>query len=385
MQYRSFGKTTYCPSALGFGCMRLPVVGDDPANIDYPSAERMIHYAISNGVNYLDTAWGYHRRMSEVFLGKALQGGWRDKVAIATKMPMWLVESRDDCERLFEEQLERLKTDRVEFYLLHNLNREYWPKVHKYDVFEWAQRELTRGRIQHFGFSFHDGFDCFKQIVDEYPWEFCQIQYNYVDIDNQAGRKGLHYAASKGLAVVVMEPLLGGALAKPASPEIERIFGGADQHRSAVEWALGWLWDQPEVSLVLSGMSSMQQVKENVEYAGRSGIGRFTEEERDTVRRVSEEYRNLIAVPCTMCGYCMPCEHGVDIPKVFALYNDALGFSRDEAQIERARQFYVQHLDQTRATDCIECGACESKCPQQIAISRVLKEAHQELSHNCER
>ena len=366
MQYRRFGNLDWQVSALGFGAMRLPIDGDEASDIDETLATQMLHYAIDHGVNYVDTAYPYHGGESENFVGRALKGGYRDKVKLATKLPCWKVEKADDFDRFLNEQLEKLQTDHIDFYLLHALSEKHWPKVRDMDVFTWAEGAIADGRIRHLGFSFHDDYPVFKEIVDAYDrWTFCQIQYNYMDIKNQAGRRGLRYAASKGLAVVIMEPLLGGRLVNPPKP-IEEIWKQAERRRTAADWALQWLWDQPEVSLVLSGMSTMQHVEENVAYAEGSGISKLTMDELDLIEQVRDEYSKLSPIPCTQCEYCLPCPNGVNIPRNFEIYNQSAMYDKLEIAQETYTQWFAE--DQ-RAMNCIQCQECEEKCPQNITIA----------------
>jgi predicted aldo/keto reductase-like oxidoreductase len=249
MQYRKFGKLKWQSSALGFGCMRLPIIGGKSENIDEPEAIRMIRFAIDQGVNYVDTAYGYHGKMSEIVVGKALQDGYRQKVHLATKLPVWLVEKTEDYDRLLNEQLEKLRTETVDMYLFHSLNHNSWQKVVELGLLERALAARADGRIRYIGFSFHDDLNTFKQIIDGFAeWDFCQIQYNYMDIENQAGTEGLRYAAARGLGVVVMEPLLGGKLARNV-PAVDKIWQMAEVKRKPADWALQWLWSQPEVSV----------------------------------------------------------------------------------------------------------------------------------------
>ena len=374
MKYRRFGDLDWKASALGFGCMRFPTFDGDRSNIDEPKAIEMLHYAIDHGVNYLDTAYPYHGGNSEILVGKALKGGYRDKVRLATKLPMWAVEGTGDFERYLNEQLEKLQVEHIDFYLFHGLRESRWAKVEEFDLLAEAEDALADGRIGHLGFSFHDDYEMFKEIVDSFDWTFCQIQHNFMDIDYQAGRKGLRYAASEGMAVVIMEPLLGGRLANPPDP-VQAIWDEADADRSAVEWALQWLWNQPEVSVVLSGMSTLEHVKENVASADRSGAGALTEEELALFDRVREQYEELSPIPCTDCGYCMPCPTGLDIPKNFSIYNEGIMYD----MLERARDRYENLSEGQRANHCIDCGGCQEQCPQDIPISEWMAVVHRTL------
>lgn len=366
MQYRPFGRTGQRVSALGFGAMRLPTRGDE-ADVDEPAAAEMIRWAVDHGVNYVDTAYPYHGGQSEVVVGRALAGGYREKVHLATKSPVWKIEKRSDLDRFLDEQLTRLGTDHVDFYLLHCLREQHWPRVRDLGVLDWSEKARADGRIGHFGFSFHDRFEVFTRIVDAYDWDLCQIQYNYVNEDVQAGTRGLRYAAERGLAVVVMEPLFGGTLAAPP-PAVGRIWDGS--HSGPVELALRWLWDKPEVSLVLSGMSTLEQVRQNVATAGRSGPGTLTEEERRLIARVRDKYTELSPIPCTKCGYCSPCPNGVDIPRNFELANTAGVFGGSTATL--CRNLYNGLTDAERAAACERCGACGDHCPQGIDIPKLL-------------
>jgi predicted aldo/keto reductase-like oxidoreductase len=385
MQYRQFGQLDFKVSALGFGAMRLPTVDDE---IETKEATEMLHYAIDHGVNYVDTAYPYHNGGSETFLGKALKGGYREKVKLATKLPSWEIETADDFDKVLGIQLERLQVDAVDFYLLHGLNKERWPKLRDLGVFDWAEKAIAAGRFHHLAFSFHDDYDTFKQIVDGYDkWAMCQIQYNYMDVENQAGVKGLEYAASKGLAVVIMEPLLGGKLVAPPPP-IQAIWDGATEKRTPAAWALRWLWDQPEVSTVLSGMSTMAQVEENVALAAASGTGVLAKEELALYDQVRKKYKELTAIPCTSCGYCMPCPQGVDIPGNFGSYNEGIMFDKPEASRGHYGWLKFAYEEQgifdhdVRAAQCIQCGECEDKCPQGIPISQWMPVVHQALGEN---
>jgi predicted aldo/keto reductase-like oxidoreductase len=376
MQYRRFGKLDWKVSALGFGAMRLPVIDNEQANVDEPEAIRMIRYAIDHGVNYLDTAYPYHGGNSERIVGRALKDGYREKMKLATKLPARMCESADDFDRFFNEQMERLDTGKIDFYLLHGLNGRSWPKVRDLGVLQWAEKKMAAGQFDYLGFSFHDELDVFKEIVDAYDWTFCQIQYNYMDIETQAGRKGVEYAANKGLAVVVMEPLRGGKLGKQPEP-VMKIWDSVSHKRSPAEWALLWVLDQPEISVALSGMSTMEQVVENVQVASRSAPGMLTDEELALYDRVREAYQGLSPIPCTACGYCMPCPNGVDIPRNFQIYNDAVMY--DDMRIGRFYYRGGRIEEEQRADQCIECGDCLDACPQEIPIPDWLKKVHEQL------
>ena len=365
MQYRPFGRLDWQGSALGFGCARFPVVNKQYEQIDKGTAIEMLHAAIDAGVNYLDTAYNYHGGNSERLVGKALQEGYRDRVKLATKLPCWLVNSIEDCDRLFEEQLERLQVEHIDIYLFHGLRAPRIEIMEKFDLLSKAERAMADGRIGHLGFSFHDTFETFKTIIDSYDnWTMCQFQYNYMNEDYQAGTKGLLYAASKGLATVIMEPLLGGKLAVPPKA-VQELWDSAPVQRTPVEWALQWLWNKPEVSVALSGMSTMQQVIENVESADRSGVNLISEDELALVARARDTYNELCPIPCTACNYCMPCPNGVDIPGNFALFNNGAMYGA----WEDARRRYARKEEASRASACIQCRQCEELCPQDIPIS----------------
>ena len=379
MKYRQFGKLDWQCSVLGFGAMRLPQTDSDPAHIDEPEAIRMIRHAIDNGVNYVDTAYPYHAGRGEPVVGMALQGGYRQKVKLATKMPPWLINSQADMDRILDDQLKRLQTDSIDFYLLHGLGNESWPKLRDLKVLDWAEKAVNQGRISHLGFSFHDDYDVFKEIVDAYDnWTMCQIQYNYMDTRYQAGKKGLQYAAGNGLAVVIMEPLRGGSLSKQPPAEVAKIWSGAAVKRSPAEWALLWVWEQPGVTSLLSGMSSYAQLEENLAIADRSGPGVLTTADMSVIEQVRKAYKKLSPVPCTACGYCMPCKNGVEIPHIFQLYSDGVMYD----DMRTARYFYrggTGLRPDQRADRCKECSECVEKCPQKIAIPDWLKKVHEEL------
>ena len=376
MKYRKFGKLDFEPSALGFGAMRLPIIGGDSAKIDEPLAIDMIRYAIDNGVNYVDSAYPYHKGQSEIVVGKALRNGYREKVKLATKMPCWLINKADDFDKYFDEQLVKLQTDHIDFYLLHGLRVERWGIVRDLNVFKWAEKKINEGKIGHLGFSFHDELPLFKEIVNYHDWDFCQIQYNYMDTKYQAGTEGLFYAAKKGLAVVVMEPIAGGRLAIEPPAGIKELWKEGHHRWKPAEWALQWVWNHPEVSLLLSGMSTIEQVVDNVKAAGRSGVGKLSKDDLKLVDSVAKKYRSLGFVGCTGCRYCTPCPSSVAIPEIFTLFNEY--YMKDRDPTVKAK-YAAQLKKEQWAKNCVSCGRCEEFCPQHLPIRNLLRSAGQAL------
>ncbi|GBG56537.1 aldo/keto reductase [Sporomusaceae bacterium FL31] len=375
MLYRNFGKTNEQVSVLGFGCMRLPTIGSDPTHIDEEKAIPMIRYAIDAGVNYVDTAYPYHGTgfthggASEPFVAKALKDGYRERVKLATKLPSWLIKSREDMDRYLNEQLDRLQTDYIDFYLVHSLNAGTWPVLKEAGISDFLNQAMKDGRIKHAGFSFHDQVGLFKEIVDYYDWSFCQIQYNYLDEDYQAGKEGLKYAAAKGLGITIMEPLRGGNLANLPQAANDML-SQADISRTPAEWALRWVWNHPEVSVVLSGMTTMDQVVENVKVADDAIALSLTAKELELVDGVKNLFQERIRVNCTACSYCMPCPEGIHIPNCFSMYNDHWVFDGTPAAKQR---YKILSKLAAPASKCVECGKCESHCPQSIPIREELK------------
>jgi len=377
MNYRKFGPLDWEVSALGFGIMRMPHGEGEPSEILEEEASLMVRHAIDSGVNYLDTAYNYHGGNSESFLGRVLKDGYRRKVRIATKMPCWKIEGPEDFDRYFDEQLERLQVETIDFYLLHGLQGDWWDQLKGFGYREWAERQMADGRIRYSGFSFHDKLPLFRRIVDEWDrWTMTLVMYNYMDIDYQAGAGGVRYAADNGLAVVVMEPLRGGLLAKEPPASVRRIFEESERRRSYADWALQWLWDQAEVSCVISGMSTMEQLEENIAGACRSAVGRLTDEERGLLARVRKEYLSKKPIDCTGCRYCMPCPEGVAIPNILGIYN----LGRMYEAPDTARTHYGFVPEDRRQPSCTECGQCMEKCPQHLDIIALLKEAHEHLA-----
>lgn len=386
MLYRKMGSTGEEVSVLGFGCMRLPVIDGDHTRINDEVAIPMLRSAVEAGVNYVDTAYPYHSSSfdqpgeSEPFVGRALAGGYRDKVNVATKLPSWLVQNRTDMDRLLEEQIERMQCGHIDYYLLHGMNRVLWPRLRELDVLEFLDSAKRDGRIRRAGFSYHDGPELYPKIVDGYDWDFTQIQYNYLDEEFQAGRAGLLKTAEKGIGIVVMEPLRGGNLARELPAEAQALLDGAYSKRSNAEWALRWVWDHPEVSTVLSGMTEPWHVEENLKIADKALADSLTPEELARIEKVKDIFNATQKVPCTQCGYCMPCPQGVDIPSNLAVFNEYYLFDSEQHR-GRVKMFSSMLIPpDARADRCTECGQCLEHCPQQIQIPDELKAADEALS-----
>jgi len=359
--------------------MRLPVIGNDPTNIDEENAIKMIRYAIDHGVNFIDTAYPYHGNSldhggeSEPLVAKALKDGYRERVKIATKLPTWMIKTREDMDKYLNEQLKRLKTDYIDFYMVHGINTTYWENLKELGFEEFLDQAITDGKIKHAGFSFHHRIELFKEVVDHYNWSFCLIQYNYLDEDYQAGKEGLEYAFKKGLGVAVMEPLRGGQLADNIPQEVQEIFNGSDVNRSPAEWALRWVWNHPEVSVVLSGMNTIEQVEENLKIAEEAQSNTLTDEELKITDQGKSIFEEKLKINCTGCGYCLPCPNGVNIPENFAKYNDYFLFGSPETKAEYQFHYMGLIMENERASACIECSICEEHCPQNIPIIQELK------------
>jgi predicted aldo/keto reductase-like oxidoreductase len=372
MLYRKMKKAAPELSILGFGCMRLPM--KDSGQIDEDQATWMLRYAIEHGVNYVDTAYPYHNGESEPFVGRALGDGYREKVHLATKLPSWLIKSREDMDKYLNEQLARLRTDFIDFYLLHGLMQPLWENLSVLGVTDFLDDAIADGRIRYAGFSFHDNTKLFKEVVKGYDWTFAQIQYNFMDEHYQAGTAGLKYAAKQGLGIVVMEPIRGGLLAKDLAG-ISDIWKRAKVKHQPAEWALCWVWNHPEVTVVLSGMSTSEQVRQNVALTESGLPDSLTKTELALFGKVRKEFEKRIAIPCTGCKYCIPCPHGVSIPECFEYYNRGHMYEDEE----QTRQIYSMHLGglfdgtPSYASLCQDCGECEEKCPQGLPICDNLK------------
>ena len=384
MQYRKMGSLDWEVSALGFGCMRLPSRRFSLMGADLEESKRIIRYGIDRGINYIDTAWPYHLGESERVVGQTLRDGYREKVHLVTKLPVPVVRKTEDFDRFLNSQLEKLQTDYLDIYLLHSLNAGTFEKVKRLGLIDKMEEAQRQGRIRHIGFSFHDTYPVFKEIIDYYNWDMAQIQYNYMDTALQATTDGLEYAHSKGIAVVIMEPIKGGSLANPPVEAVE-VMNSAVQERTPVDWALQFLWNRPEVATVLSGMGNKQMVEENCDSAERSGINSLNQEEEDLINRLAEIYREKILVSCTGCEYCLPCPEGVNIPHNFAILNNLY------LEQSRIRRFQVRRgynklagtkekLDKENPNGngslCVICGECLDKCPQEINIPLELERAH---------
>jgi predicted aldo/keto reductase-like oxidoreductase len=372
MLYRRMPNVEPALSILGAGCMRLPMRED--GGIDEPHATRMLRYAIDQGVNYVDTAWPYHGGESEPLVGRALRDGYRERVQVATKLPTWLVHSRADMDRFLALQLERLQTDHIDFYLVHALNGESWRGIAGMGIQSFLDDALADGRIRYAGFSFHGDLPSFREIVDARRWSFCQVQYNFMDRQYQAGAEGIRYAAARGLGVIVMEPLRGGVLAREI-PSVRTIYDRAPIHRSPADWAHRWIWNDPDVHLLLSGFSAIEQAVENIACAAQGHPGSLTALELALVDEVRGEYERRMRVPCTACGYCMPCPSGVNIPECLESFNIAHMY--DSVDLARGRyEFLCKGSPGTPeyASACTECGACQTACPQAILVSARLQE-----------
>lgn len=362
-------------SILAYGCMRFT---QKNGKIDLDKAEKELMTAYNAGVNYYDTAYIYPG--SEAALGEILhRNGIREKVNIATKLPQYMIKTENDAEKYFNEELNRLQTDYIDYYLMHMLTDvKSWERLKKLGIVEWLEEKKASGKIRQVGFSYHGNSDMFCQLVDAYDWDFCMIQYNYLDENSQAGKKGLQYASSKGLPVMIMEPLRGGRLVNNLPEKAVKLFENYEVKRTPAEWAFRWLWNQPEVTTVLSGMNSIEMVEENVKNASTAEAGEFTEKEEKLLKDIVDAINEKMKVGCTGCGYCMPCPKKVDIPGTFSAYNKYY----TDSKFTGLREYFMcttMRKDSTSASNCVDCGKCEMHCPQKIEIRKELKNARKKL------
>lgn len=379
MQYRPFGKTGFEVSLLGMGCMRLPRTTDSEGNarIDKEKAIELIQYAADNGINYFDTALTYHSSQSEALLGEALAGGRRQKVRIATKQPFSFMKDTDTIKRNLEATLKKLQTDYLDVYLVHNIRDDNWEGVQKLKVFDTYQKLKEEGLIGAVAFSYHGGYHPFKEILDTYDWDMCQIQQNLLDIDKHTTEQSIFDAGNKGLALVIMEPLRGGGLAN-APGDVKKLYAEFPVKRAPVEWAFRHVYNYPQVSTILSGMTTMEQLKENLAIFAKDDVGAnvMSIDEKKLLLDVKAAYESRVTIDCTECEYCMPCPQNVNIPNIFRIYNDAMRF---ETLDQQQRSYLFARNSKSDASNCIECALCEEKCPQSIEIIKELKKAHELL------
>ena len=381
MLYRKIKRNGDELSILGYGCMRLPQTnkgepGFSFGKIDEERARNQIYDAIDKGVNYIDTAMTYHNGASETFLGKLLSNGYRDKIHLTTKLFPFFVNTREDMDLLLNSQLAKLKTDHLDYYLLHAMNRNYWDKLKSLGVLEFLETAKKDQRIRDTGFSYHGDPETFKEIIDAYDWTVCQIQYNYLDELNQAGKQGLKYAAKKDVGVIVMEPLRGGKLAGKVPPAVKEIWEEAVYKRTPAEWALRWVWNHPEVSVVLSGMNVEDHINENIRVANEAHPQSLSQSELELIDRVKKKYKELMKIGCTGCNYCMPCPNGVNIPSCFDYYNSAYLFGNKRVY---KVMYSVFLMEPEFASFCEHCGECEEVCPQKLPIQQHLEQVTKEF------
>lgn len=377
MNYRINKKNGDELSILGFGCMRFPTKRN---SIDEVHTEALIISAIEQGVNYFDTAYVYNLGKSESILGKVLSKGYRDRVKIATKMPHFMVKNEADMDKIFNKQLQRLQTDRIDYYLFHMMpDVGTWERLKKIGIEKWIDNKKKNGQIINIGFSFHGVSDQFLKLVDVYDWDFCQIQFNYLDENNQAGIGGLKYAASKGLAVIIMEPLRGGKIVNNLPEEVNNIWNNAKPKRTAAEWGLRWVWNHSEATVVLSGMNSEEQVIENIQIASSAQANALSQEELALFDKVKKILNQNIKVNCTACGYCMPCPAGVDIPACFSIFNEKYSLKTKSPKMHYLQNTGAITSNPGYASLCKKCGKCETLCPQGIPIRQKLDIVSKEM------
>jgi predicted aldo/keto reductase-like oxidoreductase len=370
MNYRTNPKTGEKVSLLGFGMMRLPLTGKDEKDIDEEKAIAMLRYAIDHGVNYVDTAYVYHGGYSEVVTGKALKDGYRERATIATKLPFAMAKEEAELQKFLDESLRRLDVDYIDFYLVHGIDDGSYQKAKELKVFDFMKQAKASGKVKKVGFSYHGNTpEFFKQLIDENDWDFVQIQLNYMDSGIQAGIEGLKYAGEKGIPVVIMEPLKGGKITDKVPPTVQSLWDKSEIKRTPADWAFRWVADFPEVTTILSGMSTMEQVVENVEILDKAEPNSLTAEDKSIISEVAAKYGELIAYGCTACRYCMPCPVGLDIPGLISWRNDATRFDAADKTAGALNSFIFP-----KPTACISCKKCEEACPQHLVVSDIMKE-----------
>lgn len=377
MQYRKDIKSENNLSILGLGCMRLP---RNLLGFDYDKSEAVVLRALESGINYFDTAYLYNG--NEALMGEIIQRNQiREKIFLATKMPFGKCKSYEDFDKFFKAQLESLKTNYIDYYLIHAIGAsEQWRTLCEIGIEKWIKEKKQTGEIRQIGFSFHGNSVDFEKILEAYDWDFCMIQYNYININYQAGRDGLKKASNKGMSVFVMEPLLGGRLAGYLPKKAKEVFEKFDKTKSPAAWALDWLWDQPEVTMVLSGMNTLEQIDENVKLAGKAQVGMMSQEALQTVDKVIKIFDESYKIPCTGCNYCLPCPVNINIPACFAAYNSSYSISRFtgiQQYVLSTGGFSGEHV--SGASQCIQCGKCEKECPQYIEIRKALKDVNKRM------
>lgn len=379
MQTRAYGKTGITTSLFGMGCMRFPTIAGASGleEIDKEKAIEMVQYAANNGVTYFDTAYGYHNQQSEALVGEALEGELRKKVTIATKQPYSVMKTKDNMRRNLENTLKKLRTDYLDVYLIHSIQPPYWEDIKAFDAIGEYEKFRQEGLIKNIAFSYHGDFETYKKIVDYYDWDMVQIQQNILDVNDQATSEGIRYAGKKGMAVVIMEPLRGGGLAQPPK-EVAALYEQYPEKRTAVEWAFRHLYDFPEVSVILSGVSTMEQLKDNIRIFSGEDVkpNCLTEADKKLLANVKAAYEARAGINCTACEYCQPCPMGVEIPRLFKAYNS--GMMYDNMNFGKGSYAFAKR-NGADASKCVECGACENVCPQNLEIIELLKKVRAEL------
>ncbi len=372
MQYRKFKKTGEDITLFGLGTMRMPILDD--GSLDEKASIKMIRTAIDNGVNYVDTAYMYHNFAAEKVVGKALQDGYREKVFLADKMPVWLAKTEEEMKEIFYKQLENCQADCFDFYLLHNVTKQIWSIAEKYNTLAFLEEMKKEGKIKHLGFSFHDELNFFKEVIDSYSWDFCQIQLNFMDMDYQAGVAGLEYASSKSIPVIVMEPAKGGRIIDSLPETVKTYWASTPTQRKPIDWALSWVANFDSVLTILCGVHSEEQLLENIEILSKAAPNSLSEQELAIINKVSDEYNKLIKYSCTGCDYCLPCPHKIHIPTVIKIRNDWDLFNHSQ----KVKDDYDLWLPKNkRAGNCTYCGKCIIKCPQQLPIPKIMEESQE--------